>query len=125
MRYRSTVTGVGRMVAEPIERNGERLEPGTQVLLSVWSADHDDSAFPQPEKIDPAHNGKVPHLAFGHGAHHCLGAALARAELQEGLAALSARITCPTIGPDAVWKPAVGINGPVHLPITFNARSQA
>jgi cytochrome P450 len=122
LRYRSTVTGIGRLVAEPIERHGERLEPGTQVLLSTWSANQDEREYPNARDIDPKRNGEVPHLAFGHGAHHCLGAALARAELQEALAALTARLTCPLVGPDAVWKPTVGINGPVRLPIRFEAR---
>lgn len=122
LRYRSTVTGVGRSVAEPIERHGETLQPGTQLLLSVWGADHDGKAYSSPDTIDPHRGNEVPHLAFGHGPHHCLGAALARAELQEGLAALSARLTCPTVGADAVWKPAVGINGPLSLPLTFQAR---
>lgn len=123
LRHRSAATSVGRCVTAPIERHGERLEPGTQVLLSLWSADHDEAAYPRPEDIDPAHNGEVPHVAFGHGPHHCLGAALARAELQEALAALSARLSCPTVGPHAIWKPAVGINGPVRLPITFAVRN--
>ena len=122
LRYRSTVTGVGRTVAEPIEVDGERLAPGQQVFLSAWSANHDERAFPRPDTIDPTQSVDVPHLAFGHGAHHCLGAALARAELQEGLAALTARITCPTIGADAAWRPPVGINGPERLPIAFRVR---
>ncbi len=123
LRFRSAVSGVGRTVAEPVEEHGERLEPGTPVLLSLWSADHDERAYPRPEEIDPARNADNPHLAFGHGPHYCLGAALARAELQEGLAALSARLTCPVVGADAVWKPAIGINGPLRLPIRFAARS--
>lgn len=122
LRYRSTVTGVGRTIAEPVEVDGERLEPGQQVFLSAWSANHDERAFPRPETIDPAQSVDVPHLAFGHGAHHCLGAALARAELQEGLTALTARINCPAVGPDAAWRPPVGINGPERLPITFRTR---
>ena len=64
----------------------------------------------------------APHVAFGHGPHHCLGAALARAELQEGLAALSARVTCPTIGAGAMWRPSAGITGPTQLPIRFETR---
>lgn len=122
LRYRSTVTGIGRAVSEPIERNGERLEPGTQVLLSTWSANQDERQYANPKDVDPARNGEVPHLAFGHGAHHCLGAALARAELQEGLAAMTSRLTCPVVGADAEWKPTVGINGPVRLPLRFEAR---
>jgi cytochrome P450 len=61
--------------------------------------------FPQADKIDPKANGEVPHLAFGHGAHYCLGAALARAELQEALAALTSRLECFTVAPGANWKP--------------------
>ncbi len=123
LRVRSAVTAVGRRVAEPVEYAGERLEPGTQVLLSVWSADHDEAIYPRPEELDPVANREPPHLAFGHGAHFCLGAALARAELQEALLRLVARIECPTVGDGAVWKPPVGINGPERLPITFAARA--
>ncbi len=123
LRFRSAATGVGRSVSEPLEHDGERLEAGTPLFLSIWSADHDERVFPRPEEVNPARNGEVPHLAFGHGAHFCLGAALARAELQEGLAALTARITCPTLEDGAEWKPPVGINGPLRLPIAFATRS--
>jgi len=122
MRYRSAATTVGRTVVEPVERGGERLEAGERVLLSLWGADHDEAVYPDPERLDPVRNGELPHLAFGHGAHHCLGAALARAELQEALAALATRIGCPTVGEGAVWTPPVGINGAAQLPITFVAR---
>lgn len=122
LRHRSTVAGVGRTVAEPVSVDGDRLEPGTQVFLSVWSANHDERAFTHPDEVDPAQSFEVPHLAFGHGAHHCLGAALARAELQDALVALTARLGCPTVGADAAWRPPLGINGPERLPITFRAR---
>lgn len=122
LRFRSAVTGVGRRVVEPIARDGQRLEPGTQMLLSLWSSNHDEAVYPNPEALDPVRNAAVPHMAFGHGAHHCIGAALARAELRSALGVLTSRITCPTVGPDAQWKPPVGINGPERLPISFVAR---
>jgi cytochrome P450 len=125
LRYRPAVTGVGRTAAEPVPVGNDRIEPGEQVFLSAWGANHDERAFPQPERLAPTENAVAPHLAFGHGAHHCLGAALARAELQEALAALTARIGCPVVGADATWRPPVGINGPVQLPITFVARADA
>lgn len=121
MRSRAAATTVGRTVAEPVELDGERLEPGTHVLLSLWSANHDEAAFPRPDDIAPDAND-APHVGFGHGAHHCLGAALARAELQEALGALTARLGPPTVGRDATWKPPMGINGPERLPITFMRR---
>ncbi len=122
LRFRSTVTAVGRTVIEPIEHRGEELAPGTPLLLSLWGADHDGASFPRPERFDVAANRDAPHVAFGHGPHHCLGAALARAELQEGLAALASRISCPAVGPGAEWKPAAGITGPTRLPIRFAVR---
>jgi cytochrome P450 len=122
LRYRSAVTGVGRRVTEPVAVDGERLEVGEQVLLSLWSADHDEASYPKPEELDPQQTVDTPHLAFGHGAHYCLGAALARTELQEALAALASRLACPTVGADAAWKPPLGINGPERLPITFARR---
>jgi hypothetical protein len=122
LRHRSAVTAVGRSVAEPVEHDGERLEPGDRVLLSLWSANHDEAAYRRPEELDVAQTAEVPHLAFGHGAHYCVGAALARAELQEGLAALTARIGCPRLADGAVWKPPIGINGPDRLPIAFARR---
>ena len=123
LRYRSAVTGVGRTLAEPVDVGGTEVPAGRDVFLSVWSANHDEQIFAAPEHVDPSHGGAAPHIAFGHGAHHCLGAALARAELQEGLAALVARIECPTIAPGAVWRPPLGINGPEQLPIRFRGRS--
>jgi cytochrome P450 len=125
LRHRSAATAVGRTVAEPVEQDGVRLERGTRLFLSLWSADHDESVFPREDVLSPTANATSPHVAFGHGPHHCIGAALARAELQEALRALTARLTCPTIGSDVAWKPAVGINGPERLPLGFTLRPAA
>jgi cytochrome P450 len=123
MRLRGAATNVGRVVTEPVELDGERLEPGTQVLLSLWSANRDASAYPEPDALAPRANADVPHVGFGHGPHYCLGAALARAELQEALVALTARLECPTLEAGAEWRPPVGITGPERLPIAFRARA--
>jgi cytochrome P450 len=123
MRLRGAATNVGRTVAEPIEVQGERLEPGTRLLLSLWSANRDEAAYPEPDALAPRANAELPHVAFGHGPHFCLGAALARAELQEALAALTARLQCPTVEAGARWMPPVGITGPEVLPIRFTPRT--
>jgi len=122
LRYRSAATAVGRRVEQPLERDGVRLEAGTRVFLSLWSADHDEAVFPRADELAPVENAVAPHIAFGHGPHHCIGAALARAELQEALAALTARIGCPVVEEGAVWTPPIGINGPERLPIAFTLR---
>jgi len=123
LRYRSAVTGVGRTAIEPVMVRGERLETDETLFLSVWAANHDEGVYPRPESFDPIGNADPPHLAFGHGPHYCLGAALARAELQEALSALTLRLGCPTVGAEAEWKPPLGINGPERLPITFTLRT--
>lgn len=123
LRFRSAVTGVGRTAAETVDVGGEQIAAGEPVFLSVWSANHDERVFADPERLDPAHGAVAPHVAFGHGAHHCLGAALARAELQEALAALAARCTCPVVEAGSVWRPPLGINGPEQLPIRIAARA--
>lgn len=124
LRYRSAATAVGRKVEEAVERDGVRLEAGTRVFLSLWSADHDESVFPRADELAPVENAVAPHIAFGHGPHHCIGAALARAELQEALVALTARIECPVLEDGVVWKPPLGINGPECLPIAFATRAR-
>jgi len=122
MRLRGAATNVGRTVAEPVEVQGERLETGTRVLFSLWSANRDESVYPKPDELAPRENAEMPHVGFGHGPHFCLGAALARAELQEALTALATRLECPTIEAGAVWTPPMGINGPTVLPIRFARR---
>jgi cytochrome P450 len=123
LRQRSTVTAVGRAAPKDFEHAGEHIDAGSTLLLSLWSANHDPAVYRRPDELAPEENRTAPHLAFGHGAHHCLGAALARAELQEALAALSARLTCPKLAAGASWKPPIGITGPETLPITFAARA--
>jgi cytochrome P450 len=122
MRYRSAATSVFRTVAEPVELDGETLAAGQQLFVSLWSADHDESVFSRPASFDPDANGKHPHVAFGYGPHHCIGAALARAELQEALSAMTARIQCPTVLEGLAFNPPLGINGPDRLPIAFELR---
>jgi cytochrome P450 len=122
MRYRSAATSVFRTVAEPVSLDGETFGAGERLFLSLWSADHDESAFSRPEVFDPGADRKHAHIAFGYGPHHCIGAALARAELQEALLALTARLGCPTILEGITWKPPLGINGPERLPIAFTLR---
>jgi cytochrome P450 len=92
------------------------------VMASLWSANRDPREFARPDALDVDANRGGVQLAFGQGPHHCLGAALARAELQEALVALSAAMHCPKLQPGADFLPPIGINGPTVLPISFTAR---
>jgi len=125
LRFRSAVTSVGRTVATPLEHRGERLEQGTTLLLSLWGADHDAAAYHRPDTFDVTGHQDTPHMAFGYGAHHCLGAALARAELGEALSVLASRLGPPSIAGPLTWRPPIGIYGPNTLPLRSTPRRSA
>ena len=72
--------------------------------------------------FDPYRPNSKDHLAFGHGPHYCIGANLARMELQESLKVLTSRITCPKVLDDVEMAVAL-ISGPTRLPITFTPRT--
>jgi cytochrome P450 len=122
LRFRSTATSFGRLALRDVEVHGEPIPEDTTVIASIWSANRDADEFPRPDAFAVDANRVGVQLAFGQGAHHCLGAALARAELQESLIALTQRLSCPTLEPGAEFMPPIGINGPSALPIAFTAR---
>ncbi len=122
MRHRSAAPVVTRRATEPVEVAGTTFEPGDHVLLSLWGADSDPAAFPDPLGVDPVANVGIPHLGFGHGPHHCLGATLARAELQETLRALTTTLEVPEVREPIEWSLPIGINGPTRVPLRVRPR---
>jgi cytochrome P450 len=123
MRYFGTVRGTGRFASEDIEYRGVFFPKGTFIAPSMATANRDPSVFPDPEVFDISREPSgQPQLTFGSGIHYCLGAALARAELQEALPLLARRMPDLALDGDITWKPnTVGIFGPEHLPVTFTA----
>lgn len=73
--------GLPRYARTDIEIGGVTIRAGEAVLLSINAANHDEQAFRDPDMFDIARGRTAPHLAFGHGARYCIGAALARIEL--------------------------------------------
>jgi cytochrome P450 len=123
LRFRPTNHQVNRRVAKSFEYDGVRFEEGQQLIMRLVAANHDRCRFANPDEFDlEANYGS--HVAFGFGPHYCLGAALARAQLQEALRALTVRLTCPTVL-ESVPKPEGGIVGPARLSISFTARGES
>ncbi|MEU0489475.1 cytochrome P450 [Nocardiopsis sp. NPDC006139] len=82
-----------RFATEDVELSTTTIPAGTAVIAMAAGANRDPRVHPEPERFDITRHRGEPgeaHLAFGHGLHYCLGAALARAEGQEALAALLA-----------------------------------
>ena len=121
MRYFGAVRGTGRFASEEIEYRGIVFPAGTMVMPSLAVANRDDNVFADSGTFDITREpASQPHLTLGSGIHYCLGASLAKAELQEALPILAKRMPNLRIDGDITWKPSnVGIFGPQHLPVTF------
>ncbi|MEU5696618.1 cytochrome P450 [Actinosynnema sp. NPDC020468] len=95
LRYLSPVhNGVVRAVTGEATLSDHDLRPGDGVIASLYAANHDPEAFPDPGTLD-VHRDARDHLAFGGGVHHCVGRLLARLELRAALTALVTRV--PTL----------------------------
>ncbi|WP_224112433.1 cytochrome P450 [Mycobacterium avium] len=83
LRLEAPAQGIPRFPTRDTEIRGTSIPKGSTVFLMYGSANHDESVFPEPEELvldRRSRTGTKPHLAFGLGAHFCLGAQLARAE---------------------------------------------
>ncbi|MFJ1539047.1 cytochrome P450 [Micromonospora chalcea] len=111
-----------RVTTEEVELGGVRLPAGAAVLPAIASANRDATVFPGADTLDltRAHN---PHLAFGAGPHHCLGAALARMELQEALGGLLRRLPGLRLAVDESqlrFRPGLVVRSLESLPVTWD-----
>lgn len=120
LRFRSTNQGVNRRVTESMVYEGQHFPEGRQLLIGVAAANHDHARFDDPDVFDPT-AGRPPHIAFGIGPHHCLGAALARVQLQEALRALTDAMVCPEVVASET-EPGGGLIGPSRLVLRCVAR---
>ncbi len=127
LRYSGAVRATGRFASEDIVYKDVLFPAGTIVLPALAIANRDQSVFSSPNdfNIDREFTSQ-PHLAFGSGIHYCLGASLARAELQEAFTTLAARLKNLSItGPVTYKRITSGIFGPESLPIAFVPHPQS
>jgi cytochrome P450 len=117
-------------VAEPfprwahadLELEGVPIVAGDLVLARLEAANRDPGHFTDPDRFLPDRNSSSPHLTFGRGPHHCLGAALARIELTAAFQALAQ--TLPGLQlqipvNDLIWTRGQTDSGPTAVPITW------
>ena len=121
MRYFGAIRGTGRFASEDIVYRDILFPAGTFIFPSTATGNRDQGTFPGAETFDirkePAGS---PHLTLGSGIHYCLGAWLARAELQEALPILARRMPDLKLADGVQWKPpGTAIFGPDKLPVTF------
>lgn len=110
-----------RIATEDIEVGGRTVRKGDAVVVQMASANRDASVFESPGEID-LRRGDNPHVAFGHGVHHCLGAPLARMELQLAIGTLvrrlpSLRLAVPA--DEVPWRSNRLVRGVRALPVAW------
>jgi cytochrome P450 len=126
LRLEPPVQGLYRTAVIDAEVGGVPITAGDHLLLLYAAGNRDGDRFADPEAIDPCRDGLMSHLAFGHGEHFCLGAALARAEARIALEVLLDRLDDVRLadGIDLTqldYEPSYVLHGLRRLPITFTA----
>tara|TARA_B100001142_G_scaffold150261_1_gene151083 strand:- start:1168 stop:2451 length:1284 start_codon:yes stop_codon:yes gene_type:complete len=92
IRMTTPTQGFWRFAKRDVEVAGTKIAAGTRMVVMFASANRDESVFPDGDTFDPDRDDLFSHLAFGKGAHYCLGASLARLELRVALEELVKRI---------------------------------
>ncbi|MGW2320376.1 cytochrome P450 [Streptomyces sp. NPDC001680] len=118
LRFVPLGSGAGqpRYAKEDIEVGGTLVRAGEPVLVAIGAANRDALRFTEAGALDISRSGNA-HLGFGHGVHHCLGAPLARLELQEAIGALVARFPRLHVAGDITWKTEMLVRGPRVMPV--------
>jgi pimeloyl-[acyl-carrier protein] synthase len=103
-----------------IDLSGVQIPRGAPVRVLIASANRDEEQFPAPDTLDITRR-PCPHLSFGQGSHHCLGASLARLEGRIALATLIEHLPNLRLG-DPIhlkWLPHPFLRGLQQLPLRF------
>ncbi|WP_433782500.1 cytochrome P450 [Actinomycetospora sp. CA-101289] len=122
LRFLSVVhSGIPRTVRHDTTVGDEPVSAGDLLVLSLPAANRDPAAVDHPDDLDVT-RAVAPHVAFGHGVHHCLGAPLARAEMAVAFPALLRRFPTLALGTpyeEIEFRSATVVHGLRALPVTW------
>ncbi|WP_199442342.1 cytochrome P450 [Umezawaea beigongshangensis] len=113
--------GFVRIALEDVELKAGLVRRGEAVMADILNANRDGRVFADPEVLD-FHRENNPHLMFGHGVHHCVGAQLARMELQVAITALLRRFPSLELdvpADEVEFSTGKLVRGPVALPVRW------
>ncbi|MGW0808951.1 cytochrome P450 [Nonomuraea sp. NPDC002799] len=119
-------SGIPRTATRDVEIGGQTIRAGEQVLFALAPANRDPRFIDDPDRLDLARD-TGPHVAFGHGAHHCLGAPLARAEMRIAFPALLRRfpdLALAVPADEIRFRPHHVVYGVHSLPVTWSRTSR-
>ncbi len=119
LRYDGSVQITARVALEDIEIGGKTIRKNQQALLLLGAANRDPAYFSDPDRLDIT-RWENPHLTFGHGIHHCLGAPLARVEAQIAINSMLRRMPDIQLATDQLeWRDMLTLRGLKALPVVF------
>ncbi len=127
LRITSPSLSAHRRVTRDAVLGGVELPAGSTVVLSLASANRDEEVFPDPDRFDPDRGSQLrQHLAFGHGAHICVGAGLARMELRIAVQALAEHVqSIRVVDPETVtYNESYMLRGLLALPVVVTRRKE-
>ena len=117
IRYDSPLQLFERTATEPVTIAGYRVEPGRKIAALLGAAARDPKVFTDPDTFDITRDPN-PHLGFGMGIHYCLGAPLARIEVQAALSSLARKLPGATLAAEPRRRTEFVIRGLHDLPLT-------
>jgi cytochrome P450 len=119
LRYDAPVKSIQRLASQDIEVRGKVMEKNDRIRWFISSANRDPNVFAEPDKFDITRQPN-PHVAFGNGVHHCLGATLARVEGQEVFKALADRFPDLKLETRELdYQPSITFRSLKSLPVTW------
>jgi cytochrome P450 len=110
LRYDPPVQLMSRIAADDMTIGEAEIPKGDTLMLLLGAAHHDPAVNERPDEYDPDREA-LRHLAFGYGAHFCLGAPLARLEASVALSAVTARFPRARLDSEPVYKRNVTLRG--------------
>lgn len=123
LRLEAPVQGLPRLVTRDTELGGYPLKAGELIMLRYGAANRDERQFENPDEVDVERQKAGMQLAFGSGVHHCIGAPLARQELNLGFGALLDRMRNIRLSPEypaPQAEPSLVLRNLPHLFIRFD-----
>ena len=123
LRHRGIVPALTRAAVEPFAQDDLEVDAGGRLLVSFVTANHDGDHFEAPDTFAIDRANAADHVSFGWGPHFCLGAGLARVELQESLRALTERFGPPVVDPARFAAATMGWSD--SLPVTWTPRGRS
>ena len=118
MRFDSPLQLFERTATEDVEIGGITVAAGQKIAALLGSANRDPAVFAEPDRLDVG-RAENPHISFGAGMHFCIGAPLARVELQATFGALLDRTSSIELGGEPVRRPEFVIRGLAELPVVL------